>query len=229
MRAVFARGLAAPPTAPIFRAMTNPSEREHRWLSTLVHELFQTEQSARLHPIVEADRLGDVPPSQPLRAVAAHATEALAELPPIVQRYDLPVSSGGRAIGAAFSQIRDHLADLLLSAEKSYRGTLLGMRHGVDVVELVQYTAREDGDEALANWCATWLERRRPLVEAAARELEWFARHPERACAPAKDNPLAVGLHALLSGVEQLGERLRHALPGAAKPEASVEATARDA
>lgn len=185
---------------------------DHAWLANLVRELFQTEQSAKEHPTIEADRLGDVPPAQVLRAVAAHATEALEQLPPIVQRYDLPVSEGGKTVGAAFSAIRDHFVDLLLNVEKSYRGTLLGMRHGVDLVELVQYRAREEGDVGLARWCSDWLERRRPLVEAAARELAWFAANPSRAREPAKANPIALGLQVLVHGVEQLAEKLRQRL-----------------
>lgn len=185
----------------------------HRWLANLVRELFQTEESAKDHPLIEAQRLGDVPPAEALRAVSAHARRALAELPPLVRRHDLPVSNGGRSVGAAFSAVRDHLADLMLTAERSYRGTLLGMRHGVDLVILIQSVARAEGDVSLANWCGHWLERRRPLVEAAAHELAWFAANPERAHMPAKDNPLAVGLQALVNGFERLAGRLRHAFP----------------
>jgi hypothetical protein len=191
------------------------SERpEHAWLATLVRELFQTENSARLHPVVEAERLGEVAPAQALRAVAAHAAEALEELPPLLARHDLPVSEAGKLVGAALSSLRDHFIDLLVNMEKSYRGTLIGMRHGVDLVELVQYTARAQGDEALARWCGAWLERRRPLVEEAARQLAWFAANPELARQPVKANPLAVGLRALIQGAEQLAERLR---PGEGK------------
>lgn len=186
---------------------------DHAWLANLVRELFQTEESAKHHPMLEAERLGEVPPAMALRAVAAHARRTLAELPPLVRRHDLPVSNGGRRVGAAFSTIRDRLADLLLTAERSYRGTLLGMRHGVDLVILIQSVARMEGDTSLANWCDHWLERRRPLVEAAAQELAWFAANPARAREPAKDNPLAAGLQALVSGLEQLGARLRHVMP----------------
>lgn len=185
---------------------------EHAWLANLVRELFQTEQSAKLHPVIEAERLGDVPPAHVLRAVAEHAKTALAELPPLVERHDLPVSEGGKTVGAAFSSLRDHFADLLLNAEKSYRGTLLGMRHGVDLVELIEYAARHEGDVQLAEWCARWLGTRRPLVEAAARELAWFAANPARAREPAKDNPLALGLQALVNGFETIAERLRQML-----------------
>lgn len=194
---------------------SSESERpEHAWLATLVRELFQTETSACLHPIIEAERLGEVPPAQALRAVAAHATEVLEELPPLVARHELPVSQAGKLMGAALSALRDHFIDLLINMEKSYRGTLIGMRHGVDLTLLVQYTAREQGDEGLAQWCETWLARRRPLVEAVARELAWFAANPVLAREPVKANPLAVGLRALIQGAEQLAERLR---PGEGK------------
>lgn len=163
--------------------------------------------------MLEAERLGEVPPADALRAVAAHARRTLAELPPLVRRHDLPVSNGGRRVGATFSAIRNRFADLMLTAERSYRGTLLGMRHGVDLVLLIQSVARMEGDASLANWCDHWLERRRPLVEAAAQELAWFAANPARAREPARDNPLAIGLQALVSGFEQLGARIRHVLP----------------
>lgn len=186
---------------------------DHAWLANLVRELFQTEESAKEHPMLEAERLGEVPPAVALRAVAAHARRTLAELPSLVRRHDLPVSNGGRRVGAAFSTIRNRFADLMLTAERSYRGTLLGMRHGVDLVILIQSVARMEGDGGLANWCDHWLERRRPLVEAAAQELAWFAANPARAREPARDTPLAAGLQALISGLEQLGARLRHAFP----------------
>lgn len=190
-----------------------PERTEHAWLSILVHELFQTERSAKVHPLVEAERLGDVPPAQVLRAVAAHAELALAELPPLVKRHQLPDSKLGRLVGSTFSALRDRMFDLMLTAEKSYRGTLLGMRHGVDCVALIRYVAREDGDQILAEWCDRWLERRRALVEEAARELAWFAANPDRARAPAKPNPLAVGLQALVQGLERMVGRVRHGLP----------------
>jgi hypothetical protein len=190
-----------------------PESAEHAWLSTLVHELFQTERSAKLHPVVEAERLGDVPPARVLRAVAAHAELALAELPPLVKRHQLPDSRVGRLIGSAFSSLRDRVLDRTLSREKSYRGTLLGMRHGVVIGALIEHVDREDGDQILAEWCERWLERRRGLVEDAARELAWFAANPDRARAPATSSPLAGGLTALRRGLERLAGRARHGLP----------------
>jgi hypothetical protein len=202
--------------------ISRESERpEHAWLATLVRELFQTENSARLHPVVEAERLGDVPPARALRAVAAHALEALDELPPLVTRQGLPVSHAGKRLGAALSALRDHFIDLLINTEKSYRGTLIGMRHGVDLVELIQYTAHEQGDLELARWCGEWLDRRRPLVEETAHQLAWFAANPEVARKSVKANPLALGLRTLIQSAEQLAERLR---PGTSQQLATDEA-----
>lgn len=183
----------------------------HPWLANLVRELFQTEQSAARHPRVEVERLGDVPPAQVLRAVAAHADSALSELPTLVEQYDLPVSLGGRAVGSAFSVIRNQLTDLFFTLERSYRGTLLGIRHGVDLVTLIEQVARRDGATALADWCLVWLERRRALVADAERALEWFAEHPESAQKAARRRPLAMGLQALVSGLEHASDRWRRA------------------
>lgn len=192
--------------------LDNPPSRRRAWLNLLVHELFQTEQSAVEHPRIEADRLGDVPPALALREVSVHAARALAELPSLMRRSDLVVSRGGRLVGSAFSRIRDYFADLLLSREKSYRATLLGMRHGVDLVEMVATLARSDGDLELADWCDRWISGRRPLVEAAARELAWFAEHPEQATEAARsDNPVASGLHALVRRCQEAVGRLRSA------------------
>ncbi|MGK3997906.1 hypothetical protein [Sorangium sp. So ce1024] len=185
------------------------SPKGRAFLANLVRELFQTERSARTHSLVEAQRLGDVPPAHALRAVSAHAEAVLEELPALMSERELPVSAGGSAVGAAFSALRDHIADHLLSAEKSYRGTLLGMRHGVDLVELIQYVAAAEGDTFLAAWCARWLAARRPLVEAVAGELAWFAARPARATRAAKDSVVAHLLQGLVYRFESAAQQLR--------------------
>lgn len=196
-------------------AQTGQARIEHAFLANLVRELFQTERSAKAHPVVEANRLGDVPPARALRAVSAHAERVLAELPALMEARDLPVSAGGSAVGEAFSTLRDHLADHLLNTEKSYRGTILGMRHGIDLVALIQDVAAASGDAALAAWCSRWLEARRPLVEAVACELAWFAAHPERALRPARESAVARLLQGLVNGFEQAALRLERLLSGA--------------
>lgn len=182
----------------------------HELLVSLMRELFQTEESAVSHPRVEAERLGESsPPGRAMLAVAAHAEEVLAELPKLARDHDLPVSPGGMAVGKAFSITRDAFADLLLTSEKSYRGTILGMRHGVDLVELMRYLAQEERDVEIEAWCSEWIARRRPLVEAVARELSWFAANPDRATAPAKGGALARTAQAVAQGVEHVAEKLR--------------------
>jgi len=192
-----------------------PPSDDHAWLANLVRELFQTEQSARRHPRIEIQRLGDVPPARILRAIATHADEALATLPGLVTQDRLPVSVGGRTIGAAFSVLRDQIVDLFLNAERSYRATLLGMRHGVDLVVLLEQVARRDGADALADWSAAWLERRRDLLADAEAALSWFAEHPERAQEASERRPLARAFHAFLTRLERIADRRRRATASA--------------
>ena len=115
------------------------------YLHSLARELFQTETSAARHCRREAERLGDTGPARALLAVADHADAVLKELPAIAERNDMPVSKGGRMTGALFSQLRDKMFDMLIDSDRSYRGTLLGCRHGLDVVRTLQQLARCNG------------------------------------------------------------------------------------
>jgi hypothetical protein len=191
------------------RTRPAPEPKGREVLSNLFRELFQTEQSAVSHPKVEAERLGDVPPARAMLAVSAHAEAVLPELKALATERGMVAVEGGKSVGSAFSILRDSVGDLLLSHEKSYRGTILGMRHGIDLVELIQYIAAEQGDSVLAAWCALWLEQRRALVEGTARELSWFAMNLDRAVEPVKNSPLAHGIQAIVHGVEQIAEKLR--------------------
>jgi hypothetical protein len=148
-----------------------------RLLPSLMTELFQTERSAYRHPIREAKRLGDVPPAIALRAVAAHANEVLDELPKLARARGLAVAGVGTIVGETFSDVRHFFADRLIDRERSYRGTLLGMRHGIDLVRLIGAAAEDEGDTELASWCERWLAIREKLVIGVERELEWFGRH----------------------------------------------------
>lgn len=150
-------------------------------LSRLFIELFQTEESARQHPRVEAERLGDVGPARAMRAVSEHAGRALESLAPLAKAEGLETTSLGARVGDLFSVVRDAFADRTLDREKTYRGTLLGMQHGLGVVALVEASAGAQGRAAIAAWCRQWLAERRPLVEQVTRELAWFAANPERA------------------------------------------------
>lgn len=170
---------AAPASAPV--AEGAPGAVDHQLLATLFQELFQTEASAKWHPLREARRLGEVPPAKALRAVATHATAALQELPALAEQQELKVGALGKTVGILLSTMRHWVLDRLIEPERSYRGTLAGMRHGVDLVELLSQVARAQGRSELQVWCARWLSERRPLVEAVAAELAWFAQSPEEA------------------------------------------------
>lgn len=182
------------------------NEKERKFLTNLFRELFQTEQSARKHPRVEAKRLGDVPPARAMLAVAAHADSVLPELRELVKERRMVAVMGAKKVGSVFSVLRDRFADLLLSQEKSYRGTILGMRHGIDLITLIERVAAAQGDTALTAWCARWLETRKPLVETTAAELAWFAAHPDFATEPVKHSALGRAMQLLVAGVEKAAE-----------------------
>jgi hypothetical protein len=162
------------------------NESQQTLLNNLARELFQTETSAARHCTREADRLGNTPPALALRSVASHAEKVLAELPALAERNGMVVSKGGIATGELFSQLRDKLADLFIDSERSYRGTLLGCRHGLDVVRLLLQMAVVLGNEELDSFCAAWLNTRSVLVQQMEDELAWFAKHPADAIANAR-------------------------------------------
>lgn len=155
-------------------------------VTTLLPELFQTEQSAILHPTREAKRLGDCPPATAMRAVARHAREALPRFRALAEARGDAVTEAGTALGRLFSAVREFGVDLLLSSEKSYRGTLLGIHHGVGLVRLLGHAAGAEGDAELEATCHAWLTERAALVDAVERELAWFAKEPAVATSRAR-------------------------------------------
>jgi hypothetical protein len=148
-------------------------------LDTLFVELFQTERSALVHPEREAERYGDAPPAHALRAVANHAREQLPTLEELAALDGRILAKVGMAIGETLSLVRETVADRLVSREKSYRGTLLGMHHGVDLVHEVREVAALAARRDVVIWCEQWLATREPLVQAVRGELDWFARNPD--------------------------------------------------
>jgi hypothetical protein len=157
-----------------------------------VKELFQAERSATRHPRVESDRLGATPPGNAMDEIALHAEKQLDELDDIAVLRGIADGAAPKAIGRVFSSIRDNLTDLTTSAEQSYRLTLLGVRHGIDLVRLLRELAIRADDRGLKAWTEGWLLRRVELAEQAEAQLEWFAEHPARALAPVRSTPLAV-------------------------------------
>lgn len=176
----------APVSYELDRTRGSGATDARKLLHGIGRELFQTEMSARLHCRREAARLGDEPPARPLLAVAAHAEHTVRGLPRFAQEHGMPVSLFGGLVGTFFSATRERLLDRLVCSERSYRGTLLGMRHGVDVVTMLKDVAERLPDPGLAEWCDAWLGTRAPLVEQAAEQLRWFASHPHRAVSTAR-------------------------------------------
>ncbi len=163
-----------------------------RLRAKLCRELAQSERSADVHTGREARRLGDVPPARALFALGEHARFERPRFDKLACRRQpergLKIA---RFIGEMFSIVRNLIADRIIDTERSFRGTLLGFRHGVDITRLLREVAIRMGDAELLAFCDSWMERRLPLVHDAERQLAWFAEVPKRA--------LQSGMHAALA------------------------------
>jgi hypothetical protein len=151
-----------------------------RLRNKLCREVAQSEHDAVIHTAREAKRLGSIPPADALRAISAHAMA----LEPSVDKLlaDQPVGrSVGRAIGETFSALRHFFLDRLIDTERSFRATLLGLRHGVDCVRLLREVGVCANDSGLIRWCDGYLLERLSLLEHAEQTLHWFAERPSRA------------------------------------------------
>jgi hypothetical protein len=156
-------------------------------MQTLFAEVGQTERSAIRHPRVEARRLGECPPAAALLNVTTHAERAKPALESLAGERGATRTAVGAMVGSLFSIGRNGLADFFLTAEQSYRGTLLGMRHGYDVVTLFRLAALAEGDAPVVAWTDAWLSEREPLLRNVADQMRWFVAHPERALQNAKE------------------------------------------
>ncbi len=148
----------------------------------LGRELFQTETSAMTQASREAGRLLGTPLADTLLRLATHARESLVVLPPSFR--DDERRRVGQLPGKIFSMIRQVIVDRLVDRERSYRGTLLGFHHGIDLVRLILPLPATQGEFEFQTWCMRWLEVREELVEMATLQLDWFAMHPKEAVEP---------------------------------------------
>lgn len=147
-------------------------------LSTkLFAEMMQTEASAERHCRKEAERLEGAP-SDAMRAIAVHAAQTLGALESLAHARGRHLARQGSSVGRLFSTIRSLVMDRLVTRQTSYRGTLLGTRHGTDLFSLAAESAEAEGDSELSTFCIDWLRVRRPLVHRAGGQLQWFAHHP---------------------------------------------------
>jgi hypothetical protein len=152
----------------------------------LFGEVGQTERSAIRHPRVEARRLGECPPATALVAVSRHAEREEPALRAMAEARGVARTAIGTAVGDLFSIGRNGMADFFLTTEQSYRGTLLGIRHGYDVITVFRKAALTEGDSQVAAWAEAWLGEREPLIRAVTDAMGWFVEHPARALANAK-------------------------------------------
>lgn len=170
------------------RAPAVPRARE-RLSPALLAELYELEEDGYRVALREARRIRCGPPATALRAVVAHAGEALEEIPALARARD--VRLGGASVLAldTLRRARDALLGRIVDHEHAYRRALTTLRRGVDLVRLTRAAAFDEGDDPLATWCRRWLGVRERLVVQAADELEWFARHPFFARLPATPVP----------------------------------------
>jgi hypothetical protein len=161
--------------------MTASSSFSETLLNNLLREVYQTETSAVQHCKREAERLGSSSPAAAMVAISEHASRAMPRLVELCQRENLPVSAAGGLAGRLFSQVRDKLADRIVQSERSYRLTLVGIRHGIDLMRMVRSAAESADRSALSEFCSVWLDTRVVLTQHVEDEMRWFVRHPELA------------------------------------------------
>jgi hypothetical protein len=171
--------------------MSVPKELQE-FLEATLRELFQAERSATRHPRVESDRLGATPPGNVMDEIALHADGQIEQLDDVARARGIAPANAAKSIGRAFSLIRDNVTDLTTTSEQSYRLTLLGIRHGIDLVRILRELSIKANDFDLQAWSEQWLVQRVELVERAETELAWFVANPARALEPARTTPLAV-------------------------------------
>lgn len=145
---------------------------------SLLAELYELEEDAYRLAIREAKRIGSGPPAAALRAVAAHASEALDELPKKAKERHVRLGSLGAIAVDTLHRLRDIAVDPFVDHEHAFRRALAALHKSVDLVKVVHAAAIEENDDGLADWCAHWLHAREALMSAATTELAWFGRHP---------------------------------------------------
>lgn len=151
----------------------------HRLREKLCRELAQAEHDAVIHTAREAARLGASQPAEALRAIGAHAKHLRPRLDALMMRKQPFGIRFGRLVAEGFSAIRHFLFDRILSTERSYRATLLGLWHGVDTARLLRDVARREELVRLFRFCDDLIASREALLRQAEGALVWFADHPK--------------------------------------------------
>jgi hypothetical protein len=153
-----------------------------RLLDKLLRELVRSEAQAIEHAPREARRIGEVPPVAALEAIATHAQEMRPRFNQLLDGHNL--TSAKHGVAATLSSLRALVTDRMQDPERAYRGALLDLRHGLDVVRVLRDVARLEELFALIRWCDDYLAARRTLVARVEAQLAWFAEQPAQPAAP---------------------------------------------
>jgi hypothetical protein len=165
--------------------MSEGTSDRQRLLDKLVRELVRSEFQAVEHPAREARRIGESAPVVALREVALHAMQMRPRLHQLLTAHGLLHGIGG--IGATLTTLRYLVVDRVHDPERAFRGALLDLRHGLDVVRVLREVSRLEQIFGLIRWCDDWLPARRTLVARVEAQLDWFAFAPKRVDAQGSD------------------------------------------
>ncbi len=160
-------------------------DARRRMLRRLMSELAHSERAAEVHCQREARRYARDLSATALWTICRQARASLARLQELADARTFRLVSRPTSLGVLLQALRDALADRLRSAERSWRSTLLGLRHGIDIVVSLRLVADALGDADVVTFCDELLRQRTPLVKEVENTLWWFAEHPERALATA--------------------------------------------
>lgn len=168
--------------------MSGPETPSDLWLESratlvesLLRELHQTERSCATHCRREAARFPGERPAYAMTHLADHAESVLDRMAPIGR--DGFAQKAAQGVGSFLSLFREAVLDRVVREERSYRGTLLGVRHGIDLVILLRNVAISEKSELMLEFADKWLEKRTMLWEEAVAALAWFDENPEKALA----------------------------------------------
>jgi hypothetical protein len=148
-----------------------------RLLDKLLRELHRAEAQALEHAPREARRIGETAPVVALRDVGLHALQMKPRLALVLDGHALAPHEG--RFGTTFSTLRQLVADRVYDAERAFRGALLDLRHGIDIVRVLREVSRLEELFAVIRWCDDWLGARRTLVARVEAQLGWFAEQPQ--------------------------------------------------
>lgn len=176
-------------------------------LGALARELLSSERGASRHARLEAERLGQSPPGVIMDEIAIHAERSLEQVEEWARRRGIRSAVSESVASRALTNVRERFSELAMSVEQSYRMSLLGMRHSVDLIRLIRELAVLADDRDLREWSERWSLRRLDLLEQAEMALGWFAEHPGRALEPVKSTLVAQVARTMLKAVSRTDQR----------------------